>query len=287
MHRTMLFPEMKKKAVTLSYDDGVDTDIELINIMNRYGLKGTFNINTGFFAKEPIEKVPGGPFHRRMTAENAYKLYEENGMEVAVHCVKHPYLEQLPINEVVSEVLDDRTAIERATGKICRGMAYPQGTTGAVVVEALKACGILYARTTESRLDFRIPEDWLRLSATCHHNNPRLMELADQFVNAQPTTAMMFYLWGHSYEFERDNNWNVIEEFAQKIGGHDDIWYATNSEIFEYIEAYKQLRSGDGGRILYNPTVKTLCFRFYDCGRDHNLSIAPGETMKIEEPIEI
>jgi len=85
----------------------------------------------------------------------------------------------------------------------------------------------------------------VRLPATCHHRNPRLMELAREFIQKQDVRGpMLFYLWGHSYEFDYDqpnNNWGVIEEFAEYMGGKDDIWYATNIEIYDYIAAYNQL----------------------------------------------
>lgn len=35
----------KMKAVTLSYDDGVAQDIRLIELLDRYGLRATFNLN--------------------------------------------------------------------------------------------------------------------------------------------------------------------------------------------------------------------------------------------------
>lgn len=44
------FPEGKFKAVTLSYDDGVHADIRFAGILDKYGMKGTFNINSGFLA---------------------------------------------------------------------------------------------------------------------------------------------------------------------------------------------------------------------------------------------
>lgn len=37
----------KKKAVTFSYDDGVTQDRRLVEMMNTYGVKGTFNLNSG------------------------------------------------------------------------------------------------------------------------------------------------------------------------------------------------------------------------------------------------
>ena len=45
----MLFPEGKIRAVTLSYDDGFTFDRQLVDLLNRYGLKGTFNLNSGLF----------------------------------------------------------------------------------------------------------------------------------------------------------------------------------------------------------------------------------------------
>ncbi len=277
MNKVMLFPENKKKALTLSYDDGVDDDIRLIEIMRANGLKGTFNINTERFSAEGTV-FPSDAYHRRMTEKQAYKLYTDNGMEVAVHTCTHPHLENLPSNEVTYEVLQDRANIERATGRLCRGMAYPYGTTSDAVVEVLKTCGILYSRTTQATRNFNIPENWLRLPATCHHADPELMSLAEKFVEAKPThNTQLFYLWGHSYEFERDNNWEIIERFAEYIGNRDDIWYATNTEIFEYIEAYKQLRTSCDGHIIYNPTVTELYFAVD--GNEYKLGA--GETLTI------
>ena len=48
----MRFPGGLGKALTLSYDDGVEQDIKLIDILNRYGLKCTFNLNSGCYAPE-------------------------------------------------------------------------------------------------------------------------------------------------------------------------------------------------------------------------------------------
>ena len=48
----ILFPGGLKRALTLSYDDGVEQDVRLIEIMNRHGLKGTFNLNSGAYAPD-------------------------------------------------------------------------------------------------------------------------------------------------------------------------------------------------------------------------------------------
>ena len=278
MYRKTRFPGFKRKALTLSYDDGVQQDIRLIEIMRKHGIKGTFNINTGLFAPEGTV-YPQGQIHRRMTKKEAYDLYLSNGMEVAVHAYYHPCLEVLTPQEVTEEVLNDRIDIEKTTGRITRGMAYPYGSTNQKVVDCLKACGILYARTVHSTNNFQIAEDWLRLPATCHHNNPNLMQLAQQFVSyVVKNEPGIFYLWGHSYEFEINNNWHVIEEFCEFMGNREEIWYATNIEIFEYLEAYKQLKTSADGNLLYNPTNVEL---FFEIG-GQNYKIAPGETLNIK-----
>lgn len=277
MYRRMRFPGFLGKALTLSYDDGVQTDARLIEIMQKHGLKGTFNINSGLFAKEGTV-YPKGQVHRRMSKNEAYALYKDSGMEIATHAFNHPHLESLTTTEITGEIMLDRVAIEKETGVITRGHAYPYGTFSDKVVECLKSCGMLYARGVNSTFKFDIPEDFLRLQPTCHHKAGNLMELARKFVEMSVLNEpQLFYLWGHSYEFDGDNNWNVIEEFAQFIGNKDDIWYATNTEIFEYIEHYKRIITSGDGDIVYNPTSIPLYFNVW--GKEYKLN--PGETVKL------
>jgi len=275
----MRFPGGRLRALTLSYDDGVEQDVKLIEIMKAHGLKGTFNLNSGTYPPEGtvFEK---GQIHRRLTREKMRGLYLENGMEVAVHGLTHPFLQELPPILCVQEVLKDRENLEEQFGCIVRGMAYPFGTYNDEVVEILKECGIAYARTVHSTRNFDLPRDWLRLPATCHHNDPELMTLAKRFTEPfHWTMAQLFYLWGHSYEFEERDNWQVIEEFAEFIGGRDEIWYATNLEVYDYVQAWNRLIFSADGRQIYNPTAFEI---FYD-DRGKTGSVEPGK-VKILEP---
>ena len=111
-----------------------------------------------------------------------------------------------------------------------------------------------YCRTVISSNRFDIPRDWLRLQATCHHNDPKLNELANRFISATRVgEPLLFYLWGHSYEFEADNNWELIEDLLAKIGGRDDTYYATNIEIYDYVHAFRELIFSADGKRVYNP----------------------------------
>ncbi len=274
---SMRFPGYKAKALTLSYDDGVEQDIRLISILNKHGIKCTFNINSGLFSPEGTV-FDKGQIHRRLSEKDAVKLYKDSGHEVAVHGLTHPFLEQLPSNIATNEIIQDRKNLERLYGTIIRGMAYPFGTFSDEVVAVLKSAGIVYSRTVMDTEDFRIPTDWLRLPATCHHKNPKLNTLVDRFLTQSPYSApWLFYLWGHSYEFEADDNWNVIEEFSEKIGGRDDVWYATNIEIYDYIDAYNRLIFSSEASMVHNPSAITLYFE-YD---NQSYEVAPGYTLRL------
>ena len=272
MGYTMRFPGGRAKALTLSYDDGIYEDYRLIDIMTKHGLKGTFNVNGGLFGKESAKA------HReRLTAEQVKELYIPSGNELALHGYTHPHLEELPLDMISREIVLDRIALEELTGTIVRGMAYPFGTTNDAVVDVLRTSGVAYSRNVTSTGNFNLPTDWLRMPATCHHNDSRLPELCRRFLETgrRPfDCCMLFYLWGHAYEFAINDNWHVIETFAETMGGHDDIWYATNIEICDYIHAYERLRTSMDGKIAHNPTDTTLWFN----NGGTAVELAPGET---------
>lgn len=267
----MKLKDGKSKALTLSYDDGVVQDIRLVEILKKHGLRATFNINTGqYFPETEIR----GEYCGRMKLSEARALYINSGHEVAVHSLTHPFLERLKPEEVLTEILEDRKNIEKQYSATARGMAYPYGTYSAEVVDALKKCGICYARTVQSTESFCFPENWLLLHPTCHHNNPRLMELAKTFVEETPKYSSdnrLFYLWGHSYEFDHDHNWDVIENFAAYVGGKEDIWYATNIELYDYVAAYRQLQTSVDKSIVHNPTATDVWF-----SQDHKTYCVKG-----------
>lgn len=280
-HLYMRFPNGLDKALTLSYDDGVTEDIRLIEIMNRYGLKGTFNICSGQYASEGMPSRPDRAFGQRLTYDEATALYKNSGQEVALHANTHQRLETLPSAQVAYEVIKNRETLEDQFERIVRGMAYPYGSYSDAVVDVLRQCGVTYCRTTKSTLKFDVPTDWLRMPATCHHRNEQLFELADTFLEKELTTQnapMLFYLWGHSFEFARDNNWELIENFAQKMGGREDIWYATNGEIYEYVEAYRNLVFSADMHLVYNPS--NIPVWFYCADRMYR--VGAGETIAPE-----
>ncbi len=272
----MLYPGFRRKALTLSYDDGVIFDKRLIEIMDKHGLKGTFNINSGLFAKNEGEW--------RMTEKTAYELYASSPHEVAVHGVKHLSVGEVPLATGTMDIVNDRLNLEKLFGKQIRGMAYANGSVGDNAEQILTCAGIRYSRTTRATEKFDIPSNWLRLDPTCHHNHPRLMEMAKEFVEFKQRDytparrCLLFYLWGHSYEFNNNNNWEVIEEFAEFMGGRDDVWYATNMEIYTYVKAFESLEWFMDMSGVYNPSAIPVCVEY----KNIQCVVNPGETVRFE-----
>lgn len=182
--------------MTMSYDDGMIFDKRLIEIFNRYGIKGTFNLNSGLYDASD-DKLP---------KEEIVGLYE--GHEVATHTSTHP---------------------------------------------------------------------------TCHHNAPDLLKKGQWLLDFQKWQYLkLMYVWGHSYEFDRDNNWEVIEDFCRLMGGHDDIWYATNIEIIDYMNVLNRLQFSAKCDMVWNPSAQSAWLQ------DENgnpFEISGGTCRKIPEPM--
>jgi hypothetical protein len=85
------------------------------------------------------------------------------------------------------------------------------------------------------------------------------------------------YVWGHSFEFDRKNNWELIEDFCKLMSGNEDIWYATNIEIMRYVKALKALEFSAKGDIVYNPTAITVWINV----NGKALEVKGGETIRL------
>lgn len=259
------YPGGKHKALTMSYDDGKVQDRRLIEIFNRYGIKGTFHINSGLF-DDP----------KRIKPEEFRELYA--GHEVSCHTVTHPTIARCPLPEVLEEVLADRRDLEKIMGYPVRGLSYPNGSLSEDIVKALPLCGIRYSRVVGNSDNFALPEDPYRWKSTCHHNH-RLMELGEEFKGLfKKQYLYLMYVWGHSYEFDDKNNWDLIENFCKMMGGQEDIWYCTNIEFMDAMDDFQRLQFAADNSFVFNPNARDCWIRVND---GDPVRIPAGETVQL------
>ncbi len=240
----MLFPQGKSKALILSFDDGNVADKHLVKLMNDYGLVGTFHLNSN--------KLGTKDYLTKVEVKSLYK-----GHEVSGHTANHPGLTSLSKIDVIYEVLEDRKELERLIGYPVRGMSYPFGNTNDFVVETITGLGIEYARTVGDTYNFSMPTEYLKWQPTIHlfgktnyipndtANDRRELkafyQLTSEFLNVK--TLALFYVWGHSWEYEGPGNkWAEVEKFFKMVSQKPDIYYTTQIGLVDYINAFKNLK---------------------------------------------
>ncbi len=227
----------KKKAITFSYDDGISQDVRLVELFNKYGLKATFNINSELLGK-PGKLIRNGVEvrHDKIAPENVAKVY--CGHEVAAHTLTHPFLPRTADAEVIRQVEEDRKNLSALCGYEVVGMAYPgggpSGNHDARVEKLIREnTGIKYARGVETNASFALQKDLIAFVPTVYHlDTDKMFNLAKDFLESNPEEPALFYIWGHSYEFDAWNYWERFEEFCKLVAGKDDVFYCTNREAF-------------------------------------------------------
>ena len=260
-----VFPGGKRRSVTLSYDDGSKNDVRLIELFNKYGVKGTFHLNSRVFDDKNEDE--------RRAFIDRYR-----GHEIACHTFSHPTLARCPIEQTARQILEDRERLEALTGAPVRGLAYPNGSYNGRIRELLPMLGIRYARVVQTTGQFTMPEDLYAWSGTCHHNQ-KLLERAGEFLALCKTQYLyLFYVWGHSYEFTDHDNWSVMERFCEMMGGQENTWYATNIEIADYMDAAGRLQFTAAGDRVCNPSAQSV---WIEVNRDAHIEIPGGALVSL------
>ncbi len=266
---TSLWKDGKERCVTFSYDDGRIEDKRLVELFNKYGLKGTFHLNNPGFEKHFPQFLKDPEF----VDPNEYtSLYA--GHEISCHTANHPFLYYSPDEHIRMEIRENRRFLEGICGYPVRGMSYPFSSFDGRVADICRCEGMEYSRTVSSTEDFGIPSDFMHWDPTCHHAT-FTKELWERFMSPMLYSFMrLFYVWGHSYEFATENHWAQMEELCKTVSGDDNIWYATNIEIVDYLNALRALRFSSDCDYVYNPTCIALWIKV-----DHKtVCIEAGQT---------
>ena len=225
----------KKKAITFSFDDGVTQDVRAIEILNKYGLKATFNLNSSLLGlPNSLDRNGTIVSHTKNRACDVKKIYA--GHEIAVHTLTHPNLVDLDDQTVIWQVETDRKILSDLCGEEVVGMAYPCGgknNDDRVAAVIRENTGVKYCRTITSSYSFAKQTDLHRFNPTVYYvETDKLFALAEEFLRSDPAEDSLFYIWGHTYEMDANYiPWERFEEFCKMVSGKKDIFYGTNKEV--------------------------------------------------------
>ena len=252
---TLLFPGGKHKVFTLSYDDGVTQDRRLAALLRSYGAKATFNLNAGLLGRRGTARFDGRLLEiEQLAPEELAEVYA--GHEIGGHSLTHANLSSVGTPLGCWEIVEDKRRLEALTGEPLRMFAYPFGGVNSDVEDALRLAGYQGARTVNSTHGFALPDDPLRWNPTCHHSDPQLMELAQRFVDTVERRPLLFFVWGHAYEFDGRGNWDCMERLLDFLAAQpEDIWFATNGELLAYLDAWRRLEYAVDGSLIRNPSA--------------------------------
>ena len=217
-----------RKIFLISFDDGTVWDRRLVELLNKYGMKATFNLNSGLedFVWTFEDRFPV----RRQVLADTPELYR--GHEIASHTLHHPWLNTLTPPQLAREVGDDCAALKQTFGLTEIGFGVPFTACGEREIRILRKF-VRYIRLSEFSDSFAPPEDPYHIPIHALYNQSDVRRRIAAFAESSLPVSL-FVLAGHSYELEALDHWEYMEELLQYIRSFDFEIMTTMEFVNDY-----------------------------------------------------
>ena len=268
-----LYPGGKRKVFNFSYDDGVVQDIRFVELLNYYGLKGTFNLNYGLMRQGFTWQHECGMTVCRVREDQVKELYA--GHEIASHSFTHPYFDNASETEILRELGSDKFFLEKLTGREVAGYATPFYFYSGRMAECVRHCGFAYARISEESNDYSIPEDFYRWRGSKFHWDAGLEDFVRGFLETDRELALC-QLVGHSYDLDVTDMWLRMEQICRWVSESSEVWPAAHIELVRYLNHMKLARITD--REIHNESSAPLWFEV----NAKTVELLPGEKISLD-----
>ena len=204
------------KIVSLSFDDGTIYDARFTELLNKYGLKATLNLNSGlkdfvwYYEKKPV---------KRLDLKKSKEIY--SGHEVASHSLTHPYFSSLTKEEIKSQVNKDIENLTDIFGEIA-GFACPFHDKTEDNIQTVRNCtNLQYIRDSFLSDDY-LPKDRYHIPINALYDDEDIYTKLQNF-NENKLENSLFVIAGHSYEFEMKTDWYKIEKLLSYLKNNKNI----------------------------------------------------------------
>lgn len=223
--------------VTTSWDDGTINDSKLANLLDKYGISGTFYI------------ARSGSTLSYLSEKEIVAIGEH--FEIGAHTMVHPDLTSIPLSQAKCEIMTSKTYLENLLGYPVSMFCYPWGKHNSAIRQIVKSYGFIGARTCESMvLSLSLDPYQLPISLQASDNSPlkalkaclksHLFELNALFdwesrlkilFDRALKIGGVYHIYGHSHEFNSKNEWCKLESALAYISRNQAVRYMTNGEL--------------------------------------------------------
>lgn len=215
--------------VVQCWDDGVNDDINLIEILRKHGAIASFNLNPTLHG----DARQGGYSERWDKVIQHLARNELNdvyaGFTIANHSMTHPWPTRIAIDDWKREVVDARKILQDWFQQPILGFVYPYGDCDAATADVVREAGHVYARTTQNATPCMPVVDPMFLHSDCHFHSPDFWDL---YAKAKACDAGVFYFWGHSFELCSDEQWQDFDAKIARITADPDSEWAELTDLF-------------------------------------------------------
>ncbi len=212
------------------WDDGVEEDVRLCELLREYKARASFNLNPGLHEAVPRAswRYRGSKDVRRLAKGRLRATYE--GFTVANHSATHPRATTIPLENWRREVVDARKELQDIFEQPVYGFVFPFNSYSPETAAVVRDAGHLYFRSTQGVSPSRFP---LAFPADCHHADP---DFWVHYEHAKSTGAPTFYFWGHSYEFLTEADWQAYTDKLARFNADPDVIWADLPDLFLQIQ---------------------------------------------------
>lgn len=215
--------------VVQCWDDGVNDDIRLIEILRKHGAKASFNLNPSTHGdlRKGGHSERWGKLIQRLARSELNDVYE--GFTIANHSMSHPWPTKIPLEAWRSEVVDARKVLQDWFQQPILGFVYPYGDCNGATADVVREAGHVYARTTGNATPCLPVKDPMFFAPDCHFHNEQFWEL---YAKAKTTDVGVFYFWGHSYELCTEAQWADFDAKIARITEDPDSEWLDLPDLF-------------------------------------------------------
>lgn len=235
--------------ITFSFDDNHKLNLKVADLFEEFGFKATFYINRNITPKHPPPME-----------EDEIKNLFDRGFEIGSHTLAHPVLTTIELDkELWNEIKGSKDYLEKLTGAKIYGFCYPKGSFNDKVINYVQLAGYRYGRIIGEGCTANPDNPYIIVPTIQIYNKVqrRYLRFKKRLIKKEPYSIsgdwkrscllfmkraekssfeknrdIIIHIWGHSWEVDKQNLWEDLEELLEKIN-NSNLTSVTNNKAYK------------------------------------------------------